>query len=360
MQLFMSYYREYISGGMNVDFLFSETLHSGEEEREFIREAKENGACGIISFYGQDIGETLALCQQEEIYYVLGSGSISDEDFAAAEDNPWFLGAIGPSTQEEYRAGYEMVKSFLGQGASSFLLVSGGAGQGNYMHVTRLRGMLDALEGSGAVLSLTADEAVGCTEVTALTEEGSPLTAVLSPGYFSTQAGLDNLSEALALGDYDAAACVLGLEAQLDTVASSGQGHTVMVGMVDCFSQENLDAFQQTDPYGQPKLNYVAGKYASLAGPAVAAVYNAATGHLDAVRDQGKPFRLSQTLWYADTPERYQTLYGFTQGVYENAYSCDELMQVIAVFHPETTYEDFARLTQASGVEAVEERILGR
>jgi hypothetical protein len=362
MQLFMNYYREYIAGGMEIDFLFSESLHSGEEERDFIRQVKELGADGIISFYGQEIGETLQLCEEEEIYYVLASGSISDEDFTGAEDNPWFLGTIGPSTEEEYRAGYEMVQSFLSQGAASFLLVTGGAPQENYMHSTRLHGMLDALRDTGATLSTTNEEVAACTEVTTLTADGDAFSIVLCPGYLSTEEGQNNLTKALALRDYDAAACVLGLGDRLDEIitASESWGHTVRVGVVDCFSEGNRAAFWENDSYGEPKLNYIAGKYASLAGPAVSAVYNAATGHEEAVRDNGKPFRLSQALWHADNPTQYQTLYGFTQGIYENAYSCDELMQVIAVFHPETTFDDFARLTQASDVEAVEARILGR
>lgn len=363
MQLFMDYYREYIAQGMSVDFLFSETLTSGEEEREFIRMAKEQGAEGIVSFYGQDIQDTLKLCEEEQIYYVLGSGTISDEDFASAEENPYFLGAIGPNTEEEYQAGYDMIISFAAKGADSYLLVTGGASASNYMHISRTKGMLDALAATKKLtFNMSTDEAAALTEVTALETGNDSIRVVICPGYMSSGEGNTNLEKAIQMQDYDAVASVMSFGATLDPIieASASWGHTVLTGTVDCFSEENLKAVQEKDSYGEMKLNYVAGKYASLAGPAVAAIYNAVTGHPEAVRADGKPFRLSQTLWKADSEELYKELYDFTQGVYENAYSCDELMQVIAVFNPDTAYEDFAALTEASDVESVEERILSR
>lgn len=42
---------------------------------------KLQGVSGIISFYGQDIQKIVEACDEEEMYYVLGSGSISDEDY---------------------------------------------------------------------------------------------------------------------------------------------------------------------------------------------------------------------------------------------------------------------------------------
>lgn len=362
MQLFMNYYRDYIGQGMSVEFYFSESLNSGEEERDFIRRAKEQGAEGIISFYGQDIQDTLKLCQEEQIYYVLGSGTISDEDFESAADNPWFLGAIGPNTEEEYQAGFDMAASFASKGARSYLLLTGGSNMSNFMHISRTKGMLDALtEKLGVTFQMTADEVAALSEVTELETGDDTVRVTVCPGYSVFQEGDENLEQALAQ-DYDAAVSVMSFGSALDRIidASESWGHTILTGTVDCFSDGNLQAVKTADSYGEMKLNYVAGKYASMAGPAVAAVYNAATGHPETVRPADGPFRLSQKLWKADSVEEYEELYGYTQGVYENAYSCDELMQVIFVFNEDANYEAFAALTEASGVESVKERILNR
>jgi hypothetical protein len=363
MQLFINYYRDYIAQGMPVEFLFSESLNSGEEERTFIRAAKEQGAEGIISFYGQDIKDTLKLCEEEEIYYVLGSGTISNEDFEDAKENPYFLGVIGPNTAAEYQAGYDMVASFIEKGANTYLLLTGGAPLQNSMHLYRAEGMLDALSHlKGVRYQMPIEEISTLSEVTVLESGQEHIKVVVCPGYFSTGEGSANLTEALEMQDYDAVASVMGFGSSLEEIMAANQdwGHTTFTGTVDCFSEENLRAMQKKDAYGESELNYVAGKYASIAGPAVAAVYNAVSGYPEVVRDKEAAFRLSQEFWKAETLEAYEELYGFTQGVYENAYSCDELMQVIAVFSPEATYEDFAALTRASDVKSVRERIQRR
>lgn len=363
MQLFMNYYKDYISQGMLVDFYFSETPNSGEDERNFIKEMKEAGADGIISFYGQDLQDTLNLCEEEEIYYVLGSGSISDEAFNAAKANPYFLGVIGPSAEDEYQAGYGMAERFAGEGAASYLVLSGGAAIGNYMHSTRTKGILDALADElGLTYGQDTEQLAVVPEVTRI-ETGDPdITITICPGYMGTETGSAALGEALAAGDYDAVAASMSFGNALDTISGAGKswGHTVLTGTVDCFSESGRKAFQEKDSFGDSKLNYICGKYASMAGPALAAVYNAASGHPETVRDNGTPFRLVQSFWTADTEEKYEELYGFTQGVYENAYSCDELMQVISVFNPDAAFEDFAALTEASDVASVEARILER
>jgi len=363
MQLFMDYYSDYIALGMPVEFYFSDTPNSGEDERKFIRLAKEEGMDGIISFYGQDIQETLKLCEDEQIYYVLGSGSISDEDFESAKENPYFLGVIGPSAEEEYQAGYGMASNFADQGAKSYLILSGGASKGNFMHSSRVEGILDALSQKESITygQTTAELAV-VSEVTKVETGKEDVNITICPGYMSGSDGSYELQEALRGGNYDAVVSAMSFGQALDGIidASKDWGHTALLGMVDCFSEGNLKAVQEKDAFGEPKLNYVCGKYASLAGPALAAVYNAATGHPETVRDNGAPFRLNQEFWTADSPEKFKELYNFTQGVYENAYSCDELMQVISVFHANATYQDFAALTEASDIESVEKRILNR
>ena len=46
--------------------------------------------------------------------------------------------------------------------------------------------------------------------------------------------------------------------------------------------------------FGNPPVDYVQGKYASLAGPAFAMIYNAITGNPDAVKEDGQAARLYQ------------------------------------------------------------------
>lgn len=129
---------------------------------------------------------------------------------------------------------------------------------------------------------------------------------------------------------------------------------------IDSFSEQNFEIFQEKDQFGNVPIDYVRGKYASMAGPVFAMIYNAITGNADAVEESGEAVRLYQNLWTAKSEEEYIELYGYATGIYENAYSCDDLMQVIRQFNEEATPQGFKELTEASDVESVKERIFAK
>ncbi|MGN8653306.1 hypothetical protein ACTNEQ_00535 [Blautia obeum] len=86
-------------------------------------------------------------------------------------------------------------------------------------------------------------------------------------------------------------------------------------------------------------------------------IYNAVTETPDAVEENGEAVRLYQNLWTAKSEEEYIELYGYATGIYENAYSCDDLMKVIEQFSEAADPQSFKELTEASDVESVKKRI---
>ena len=90
-----------------------------------------------------------------------------------------------------------------------------------------------------------------------------------------------------------------------------------------------------------------------MAGPAFAVMVNAITGDVDANSADNGSVRLYQGFWKAETRKEFLKLYGYTTGIYENAYSCEDLMQVMKVYN-----EDLKALTEAYTAEDVKERIL--
>lgn len=91
---------------------------------------------GIISFGGfadglQDIIKT---CEKDELYYALGSNTISDENYEAVKDNQWYMGSVGPHLEDVYQSGCDMAEYFLDKGAKNFVIMSGGASSGNRLH----------------------------------------------------------------------------------------------------------------------------------------------------------------------------------------------------------------------------------
>lgn len=360
MKMFKDYYETYLEDGFPVEFVFSDKLSSGEDEREFISEVKEQGAKSIISFYGLDIQKTMELCQEEEIYFVLGSGTISEEDLHGIQDNPWFLGTIGPDPVQEYQTGKDMVSSLEKNTPENYLILTGGAGAGNFMHEERARGMLEQLQALGKV-----DETADIEEMLSADENQSFSTAdgagkiTLCPGYMEETEGRKNLEAALETDTYDALLCTYGVSEFLEDIEEkeSEQGKNIAVGTIDCFSEENKIAIEQNDPYGNPEIDYIAGKYASMVGPAFAVAYNAITGHPEANTEDGRPVQFYQGFWQAQSREEFIQLYDYTQGMFDNAYSSKALMGVIKAFNEETAPEDLKELAEAYTVEKVLERM---
>ena len=362
MEMFGDYYRDYIEEGFPVKFLFSGKITDTQSECEFIEEAKENGAEGIISFAGfadglQDIIKT---CEKEEMYYALGSNSVSDENYEAIKDNPWYMGSVGPELEAVYEAGCEMTQFFLDKDAGNIVIMSGGASSGNRLHQVRTWGMLNTLEeAAGIVLTDTSENLSKTDEITELTDKDVNMHVTICPGYTEGGGGLKNLETVLASGKCDTLMSAFHVSTYLDKISAKekDQNSNIMVGAIDSFSEQNFEIFKEKDAFGNAPIDYVRGKYASMAGPAFAMIYNAITGTPDAVKENGEAVRLYQNLWTAKSEEEYIELYGYATGIYENAYSCDDLMEVIRQFNADTDPQRFKELTEASDLESVKERI---
>ncbi|MDO4299153.1 MAG: hypothetical protein Q4C59_11880 [Lachnospiraceae bacterium] len=362
MNMFINYYRDYLEEGFPVKFYFSGKINSVEGENEFIRAVKAQGAQGVISFLGMDVKETIRVCEENEMYYVLGSNSISDADYEAVKDNPWFLGTIGPDPEAVHQAGRDMADYFLKKDGKSFLIMSGGASRGSSMHALRTQGMLEVLqEQAGLILPEEAEAVAVVDENTTLTNSDGTVSVTICPDYTEGGEGLANLESAFADATYDVLMSAFHASTYLDKIAEkeNTQGSNIMVGAIDSFTEQNFEIFKERDAFGNAPIDYVQGKYASMAGPAFAMVYNAITGHPEANTSDGEAVRLYQGFWKADNRESYIELYGYTTGIYENAYSCDSLMQVIKVFNDDASPEKLKELTEAYTVEDVKARILG-
>ena len=163
---FRKYLMEYIGPAFNVTFLYSGNITSQEEEMEYIQQAIDNGAEGIMSFISQDLEAEVELCAQNEVYYLLASGTVSDEEFAKVEKNEYFLGAFGPGTFIEYKAGADMANHFASRkGSNEYFILSGGASLGNAMHQQRTQGMLDTLQTAYGVSFEQSSEEMALTDV---------------------------------------------------------------------------------------------------------------------------------------------------------------------------------------------------
>jgi len=342
-------FREYLKGYIEdnfemVDFVYSGSIGSGEEELAFIQAACDDGVEGFMSFLSYDLKGEVALCEKNNAYYMLASGTVAAEDFEAVRDNPWFLGAFGPGQPFEFQAGADMARFFIREktGANYFVL-SGGAPLGNEMHYQRTLGILDALANAyGAVFDKSRTElALSDVPVTVSTDR---VSVTVCPGYVSGDEPLQTAKTAFEAGKYDAVLSVLPPMEMVEVI-----GRTPL-GVVDSYNTRNLQLV--TDGV----LRFVVGKFNSMIGPAFALMLNAVTGYAADFRDDGRAVQVTQGFWVSDSAEDYNEKYALSNSAAMNAYNFDDLSKVIRVYNPDANLNALVALAEACSYRAVQAR----
>ena len=339
-------FREYLQGYIQktfeiVEFVYSGSIRTQEEEMAFIQDACNQGVEGFLSFRTFDLKAEVELCEKNRAYYLLASGTVSDEEFDSVADNPWFLGMFGPGIELEYQAGLYMAKYFAKDLSNKqYLILSGGAGSGNEMHYQRTLGMLNGFSTlSGVTFGKPAEE-LAATPST-ITVSAGPYSVTIVPGYLSTEEGLVRATNVYTMGRFDVVLSALNVGDFSSVV------HGSKLGMVDSYNTRNLQLFSNGT------LHYLVGKYSSSVGPAFALMLNAVTGYAGDFRSEGKAIKAAQSFWTSDSAEDYSTKYALSQSETMNAYNFGDLSAVCKAFNRDADLVHLIALAQASSYEAV-------
>ena len=339
-------FREYLQGYIQktfeiVEFVYSGSIRTQEEEMAFIQDACNQGVEGFLSFRTFDLKAEVELCEKNSAYYLLASGTVSDEEFDAVADNPWFLGMFGPGIELEYQAGLYMAKYFAKDLSNKqYLILSGGAGSGNEMHYQRTLGMLNGFSTlSGVTFGKPAEE-LAATPST-ITVSAGPYSVTIVPGYLSTEEGFVRATNVYTMGRFDVVLSALNVGDFSSVV------HGSKLGMVDSYNTRNLQLVNAG------VLRFVVGKYNSMIGPAFALMLNAVTGYAGDFRSEGKAIKAAQSFWTSDSAEDYSTKYALSQSETMNAYNFGDLSAVCKAFNRDADLVHLIALAQASSYEAV-------
>ncbi len=358
---FKDYYVNYLADKLNLDFIYSEELSTVEAELAFIENIAAAGAVGVLGSF-TDIEAGMDKCEEYGIYYIVSAGIVGEEDFAKVKDNPYFIGCTGPTSEAEKEAGREMSAYFASQDTEqtfNYLIVSGGVNMGNEMHSARVEAMLEELQAQyGCTFEMPIEQMVFSAEPIRV-ESDKNVAVYMYPGYPMSDTWFSGLATVLMSGQYDVVMNVMsavGTTATLVDEAEKAVGKNILVGTVDCFTEANYAAFNATDSTGDVTINYIAGKYGSIVGPALAACINAVYGDGDALKNNGEPFSLHMGYWIATSQEEYNELWAMVEDESQIAYSADDLKSVIKYYNPDVTYEDFVALVGAYSVEDVKAR----
>ncbi len=342
---FRDYLQGYIESNFEmVEFIYSDSIQSGEQELAFIQKACDEGVEGFMSFLSHDLSAEVALCEKNKAYYMLASGTVSGEDFDAVADNPWFLGMFGPGQAFEFQAGADMARFFVEKDLGKrYFILSGGAAMGNEMHYQRTQGILTAFTAAYGMDFPMTREALAKTDKPT-TVELNGVTVTVCPGYVSRENYLEAAKQCWSEGTYDVVLSVLPPAKLVNEIGKTP------LGVVDAFHTRNLQLFTNGP------LEYVIGKYSSLVGPAFALMLNAVTGYASEFRNEGKAVRVTQGFWTADSPDDYVAKYTLSASASKNAYNFDDLSHVIKIYNADANLIELVALAEACSFFAVEAR----
>lgn len=334
-------FREYLTDYIQecfpeVEFMYSYAIRSAEDEMAFLKEACENGAEGVMSFITYDLSEEVAYCASKGVYYMLASGTVTDEAYESVAEDPYFVGVVGPGREIEHQAGVDMAEYFINEmDGDQYILFTGGASIGNEMHRERAVGALEVFEREYGDLGQSAETLAVTEKPVKLTFDGAGLT--IFPGYTTREEIGAAAKKELESADYDFALSMFSMYSMVDVFRKEG----IKQGVIDCYSMTNKDLF------ADGTLCYVAGKFSSTIGPSFAAMYNAITGYGEDFRQDGRAFKMTQGFWISKDKKEYNDQYALATGIYVNAYDHEDLRSVMKAYDTSASFKRLKALTEA-------------
>ncbi len=315
---YFSYLEEYY----NVEFMFSESISSAEDELAFVDSCASAGCVGYIGGYCVSMEECVNTVLAYGMYY-WGCERSLDEIFA---DNELYLGGFETAVDNadlegqngDYMVGYELAYILAEQGAEHILYCSGGASWGIQMFVDRQVGFIagiEAAQADGYNVQFDASEDI---------LEGWPGTDDYTAGQ----------SKALSL-DYDAiAVSSSGIDVWIQPIAEAGKSDTVKIAGVGGVTDSLLEVAQTGE---LALLIYECEEI--VFGNAVVMMLNAATGNEDIARlssDEVEAITVSR--WYITTAEEYTAIYE-KHDAGEYFISAEDMAQLFPVYNEDASYE---------------------
>ena len=335
---FRAYYTEYIAKAYDVEFIYSDELTDAAGEKSAIDNFIVNNCKAVISLSSFDRPVQIEQCDAAGIYYAVATGTLTDEQYEEYKDYEYYVGAIGPSMDIEFQAGYDMAAYYLKQGMTKFGMFGGGVPYYVDMHIYRAAGMLAAMveyggeganykgaDNAGAIIGqIYADGGIDTGMI------GNIELAAYVGGYDFNDAWFGKLAQMVGTEGIEA---ILTVGSGVDVLGGFIAGSNVKLATVDSFTTAMGEAMDNGI------LDYVAGKFAASIGPIFAATLDAING--SPIRDNdGNALALGQGYWVATNSEQFKEFSTVDSSMTDPAYTKEILDQYAG---EGVSYDDFAK-----------------
>ena len=287
-----AYLESYIQDKFNVEFVYSDELADAAAETSAIDTMIANNCKAILSESSFDRDAQIEQCESAGVYYGIGAGALTDEQYETYSGYEHYVGAIGPSYATEFQVGYDMAKHYLDAGAKNFAIFGGAVAYYNDMHINRVAGMITAMceAGNGDYQGASDAEAI----IGQIYSDGTIKTGDIGDvkllsymdGYNMDDAWWGTAAELANTPDLEVILAVGSGSDFFGSIAPEG----VKIASVDAIAQDYLDAMNSGS------LDYVSAKFSAYDATIFCALYRAALGNKLTTPD-GKALALDMGYW---------------------------------------------------------------
>ena len=327
-------YFDYLSKYYNVEFMYSESISSAEQELEFVDNCASAGCKGYFGGYNISMDTVVRRVTEMGMYY-WGVERGLDEEF---KDNPYYLGGFVPVVDGsdvegngDFLLGYELAYTLAEGGSAHVAFCNGGADFGIPMFIDRQSGFFAGIEAAQA-------DGFGIAF--------DPAADIVS-GWPGTDEFAARQSQVIT-GDYDSvAASFSGVEVWLQPIIDAGKMGSVKLAGVGAVT-DSMVSISESGAIGA--LVYECEEV--VFGNAIPMMINAINGHSDLVKGEEGYCIVPVNRWTLSKTEDIAAIYD-KHDAGEYYVTAEDLAQFFPEFNPDTTKDQFLEFYRSKTLAAV-------
>lgn len=356
-----SYYENELGPALHMEFLFSEKLSDANGLIDFMERAYAAGCQGTISFVTSNDAVAQGARKAEEWgMYFITQNSALNKDVAALSHNLGHCGASATGMGDAYEKAFDQL---LSDGADHSVYIFSGAavggaiGQGAASHYYSVYGMLEAMQKQyNLKYTKTIDEIIN-NQNPGEVETGNPnIKIYIYPGVDVTGA-IRSAQSQFQTGAYDTFAAVFSYSAFANALSGveSSLGKDIKIIGTASIEAQTATGFSTFDPTGDTILNAAVINPLNAANAICASVmYNALTGHADAMKDNGNAVLFKVNPWACSGASVYEGISKLDSSHETYVVNGEDIKALLCDSTPGVTYKTMeAKLVELADVDAI-------
>lgn len=356
-----AYFEKEVGPALNMEFMFSEKLADANGLVDFMEQAYASGCVGMINLVTSNDAVAQGARKAEEwgMWFVTQNSSLN-EDVAELTYNLGHCGASATGMGDAYTKAFA---ELLGDGEDHSVFVFSGAavggaiGQGAASHYYTVQGILEAMQDQyNLTYEKSVDDIINNQNPGEVATDNDKVKIYVYPGV-DVAAAITAAQTQFQTGGYDTFAAVFSYSAFTNAIADVEQSLNKNIKIIGTASieQQTATGFTTQDSQGDTVLN------AAIVNPlnnanAVCAVllYNALTGHAEAMKDNGKAVLFEVQPWVCMSAETYEGIGQLDTSSETYVVNAEDLKALCVEINEGLTFADIEqKLTDLADVDAV-------